>query len=148
MRLIDVYPYRCYEKGIQFLILKRSEGKLYAGEWRMVAGKIKENERAWEAGLRELKEETGLSPKLYWTIPSINHFYNHRNDIVESIPAFAAETDYDDTVVLNEEHNEYRWITIEDVEDYIRWPEQRRLLKLVHNTLTDYKILEDWKISR
>ena len=34
--------------------------KVYGGQWRMIGGKIKENELAWQAALREFDEETGL----------------------------------------------------------------------------------------
>lgn len=147
MRLVDVYPYR-YRSGInEFLIVKRSSHKIYAGQWRMIGGKIEDNEPAWKAGLRELKEETQLVPELYWVIPSLNHFYNHRNNEIELIPAFAAKLNINVHVELNEEHSEYKWIEFEDVDNYLPWPEQQRLLKLTHAILTKQQILEDWKIS-
>ena len=147
MRLVDVYPYRHKAETVEFLIVKRSSHKIYAGQWRMIGGKIKEKEQAWQAGLRELKEETTQIPKLYWTIPSINHFYNHRNDQVELIPAFAAELEEDAQIVLNEEHSEYKWIDKSDFGNFIPWPEQSRLLALANDILSNHQILEDWKIS-
>ncbi|NGP76443.1 NUDIX pyrophosphatase [Balneolaceae bacterium YR4-1] len=147
MRLVDVYPYRMQASEVEFLILKRSSHKIYAGQWRMIGGKIEDNEQAWEAGLRELKEETTLSPLLYWVIPSINHFYNHRNNEIELIPAFAAELQPESEIKLNEEHSEYKWIDSWDVDDYLPWPEQKRLLKLAHEIISNQKILEDWIIS-
>lgn len=113
----------------------------------MIGGKIEDNEQAWEAGLRELKEETTLSPLLYWVIPSINHFYNHRNNEIELIPAFAAELQLESEIKLNEEHSEYKWIDSWDVDDYLPWPEQKRLLKLAHEIISNQQILEDWIIS-
>lgn len=147
MRLVDVYPYRMQASEVEFLILKRSSHKIYAGQWRMIGGKIEDNEQAWEAGLRELKEETTLSPLLYWVIPSINHFYNHRNNEIELIPAFAAELQLESEIKLNEEHSEYKWIDSWDVDDYLPWPEQKRLLKLAHEIISNQQILEDWIIS-
>lgn len=147
MRLIDVYPYRSKAGRNEFLILKRSGNKRYAGQWRMIGGKIEDGERAWEAGLRELHEEISAFPNLYWTLPSINHFYNHRNDKIELIPAFAAELPYDERIILNEEHTEYKWIESKEVASFIAWPEQRRLIHTANSILTDQKILKDWKIS-
>ncbi|HKL17404.1 MAG TPA: NUDIX domain-containing protein [Halalkalibaculum sp.] len=147
MRLVDVYPYRSKAADIEFLIVKRSSHKIYAGQWRMVGGKIEEDELAWEAGLRELKEETKQVPELFWVIPSINHFYNHRSNKIELIPAFAAKLNFRSQVELNEEHTEYKWIEHKEVENYLPWPEQKRLLKLTHYILSNQQILEDWKIS-
>lgn len=113
----------------------------------MIGGKIKKGEPAWKAGLRELNEETKLVPELYWVIPSLNHFYNHRSDEIELIPAFAAKLGINDNIELNEEHSEFKWIEFEDVDAFLPWPEQKRLLKLAHAILTREQILEDWKIS-
>ena len=43
-KLIDAYVYRDSSKDIEFLILQRAKNKIYAGQWRMVGGKVKENE--------------------------------------------------------------------------------------------------------
>ncbi|HBQ58180.1 MAG TPA: NUDIX domain-containing protein, partial [Balneolaceae bacterium] len=74
-KLVDVYPYKIKNGVPLFLIFKRSANKIYANQWRMVGGKVQEGESRWEAGLRELKEETGLTPLKFWTIPSVNQFY-------------------------------------------------------------------------
>lgn len=147
-RLIDVYAYRMNESGgFEFLILKRSPKKQYAGQWRMVGGKIKEEEQAWEAGLRELREETSADPVNFWTLLSLNHFYDPQTDDIELIPAFAAELSSQKEIVLNEEHTEYKWIESKEAQQFIAWPEQYRLISLAHSILTAHNILEDWKIS-
>lgn len=146
MRLIDVYPYRSKAGRHEFLILKRSAHKQYAGQWRMIGGKIEEGETAWKAGLRELKEETAAVPDLYWAMPSLNHFYNHRSDEIELIPAFAARLASHTEIILNEEHTEYKWVESREVDSFVVWPEQRRLITLANTILTSQKILEDWKI--
>ena len=43
-RLIDVYVYRMNSGFPEFLLLLRSKNKIYANQWRMVGGKVKENE--------------------------------------------------------------------------------------------------------
>lgn len=148
-RLIDVYPYRKNNKEnrIEFLILKRAASVSYAGQWRMVGGKVKTGEEAWQAGLRELKEETALEPALYWTLPSVNHFYNHHNDQTELIPAFAAEVDGYSTIVLNREHTNYKWIEGKDISTFIHWPEQQRLMQMASKIIVNKELLNDWKIS-
>lgn len=146
MNLVDVYPYRYVSGQYEFLILKRSPDKQYAEQWRMVGGKIQENEAAWEAGLRELKEETSVVPGLFWTIPSVNSFYSSKNDKIEMIPAFAALVPKEARIILNEEHTEYLWIESGETDNFIHWPEQQRLISLT-NSILNSEILDDWIIQ-
>lgn len=146
-KLIDVYPYKLKEKKVQFLVLQRAENMIYAGQWRMVGGKVKQGESYWEAGLRELGEETGLRPKRYWTLPSINQFYEPKTDKIHLIPAFGAEIAPPGEVLLDREHSGFKWIDLSKIDRYIKWPEQRRLMRLIHQIVTDEEILDDWIIS-
>ena len=146
-KLIDLYPYRLEGDEIKFLLFKRAKGKIYEGQWRMVGGKVKPDESSWQAALRELKEETGLNPEKLWTIPSINSFYEVSTDTIHHIPAFAAELSSDREPDLDDEHVSFEWVTLDDALKRIRWPEQKRLLKLTHSLLSTDQILEDWLVS-
>ena len=146
-RLIDVYVYRMKKGKPEFLLFLRSPKTIYAHQWRMVGGKVKEEEKAWEAALRELKEETSLAPKSFWTIPSINTFYEANSDQIHHIPAFAVEVTSKEEPVLNDEHTQFRWISIEELDSYLHWPEQIRLIQLTHHILVNNKILPEWRIQ-
>lgn len=148
-KLIDVYPYRIVKNEIEFLIFRRSSNKIYAGQWRMIGGKVKPDESSWQAGLRELKEETGINPDLFWAVPSVNQFYEHKTDTVHSIPAFAARMASGTDIVLNEEHTEFKWISAVNVDHFIKWPEQRRLIRLIEKLLIkkENEILPEWIIE-
>lgn len=146
-KLIDVYVYRLVKGEPEFLLFLRSAKKIYAHQWRMIGGKVEEGELFWEAALRELDEETGLKPSQFWTIPSINTFYEAKTDQIHHIPAFAVELDNDDTPELDDEHTEYRWISISELDSYLNWPEQKRLIRLTHDLLINDKILPEWRIS-
>lgn len=148
-KLIDLYPYKIVKGKVQFLVLKRSTKKIYAGQWRMIGGKVQQKETYWEAGLRELKEESGLTPSKLWTIPSINQFYEHKTDLIHSIPAFAAEIPEKTDITLDDEHTDFKWISARNVAEYLKWPEQQRLMKLVDEILTNdtQEILPEWIIE-
>ncbi len=146
-KLIDVYPYRMNGGTAEFLIFLRSSKKIYAHQWRMVGGKVKEGEAYWQAALRELNEETSLSPRLFWTIPSINSFYEAGSDQIHQIPAFAAELPLEADPILDQEHTEFKWIPSSEVDKYIHWPEQKRLIKLAHELVVNDQILPEWHIS-
>ncbi len=146
-RLIDLYPYRQINHKIDYLLLKRATGHIYEGQWRMIGGKVQQDEFYWQAALRELKEETGLVPELFWAIPGINRFYEPKTDQIHAIPAFAARISPDSNIILNEEHSEYEWFPIEKAINKILWPEQQRLLTLTDHILTSNQILDDWLVS-
>jgi len=133
-RLVDVYPYRILDGGaVEHLLLHRAQGAVYSGEWRMVGGKVEDSESAWQAGLRELSEETGLKPVRFWALPSVNSFYEWQSDAVHHIPAFAAEVDRNP--VLDHEHDDFAWLSLEDALIRMAWPEQCRLLRLLDSYL-------------
>lgn len=145
-RLVDVYPYKREGDGINLLLFKRAEDVKYAGQWRMVGGKVHDGEHAADAAMRELKEESGLDPRKTWVIPSVNQFYDPQVDAIRQIPAFAAEVEPDAAITLNHEHIDYTWISEDEIEEYIYWTEQKRLLKLVSTIVTDNKIIKEWII--
>ncbi len=146
-RLIDVYVYRLKKGKPEFLLLLRSSKKIYAHQWRMIGGKVEQGEKYWEAALRELKEETALIPEKFWVIPSLNSFYEASSDQIHQIPAFAVEIDIKALPELNEEHTDYTWISIEELDSYLNWPEQKRLIRLTNNLVVNDQILPEWLIS-
>jgi len=60
--LIEAHIFREKNGKLEFLSLKRSPEQYYPNLWQMVSGKIKENETAYQSAIREIKEETGLTP--------------------------------------------------------------------------------------
>ena len=93
--LIETHIFRESKNEIEFLILKRAEDQVYPAVWQMVSGKIKENEKAFETSLRELKEETNLTPQKMWIAPKVNSFYSSQADSIYLIPVFAVQVKKD-----------------------------------------------------
>ncbi|WP_445665056.1 NUDIX domain-containing protein [Fodinibius sp. AD559] len=146
-RLVDVYPYRKEQDGVEFLIFKRAADVSYAHQWRMIGGKVNRDETHFEAALRELEEETGLSPDLFWTIPSVNQFYDHDSDSILQIPAFGAQINQELAITLNHEHVSWKWISPNEFNTYIQWPEQKRLMNLLADIVTSKQMLNEWIIE-
>lgn len=147
LSVIDVYPYLQKGDNVLFLLFRRSPGHIYAGQWRMIGGKVKAEERAWEAGLRELREETGLIPDRFWVVPTINHFYDYNSDRILHIPAFAAEFNQEPEIMLNDEHDSYEWMNLEEAVRHAVWPEQRRIINTIHDIIIHEGLLPDWIIK-
>lgn len=141
VRVVDVYPYRRIgarapgfpDGDLRFLLVRRAAGLVYAGQWRMIGGKVDAGETAWQAALRELREETALAPVRLWALPSVNHFYEWQRDTVALVPAFAAEVDADPA--LDREHDAFDWLPAEAAAARLAWPEQRRLVRLAADLL-------------
>lgn len=136
---VDVYPYRTEADGAtSWLVLRRAPDRSDAGRWRMVGGKIREGETAWQAALRELAEETGWRAGAglveAWALPSVNAFYEAATDRIVLAPAFAARVEGEPA--LDAEHDAFVWLPAEAAADRLAWPEQARLLRLAARLAT------------
>ena len=131
--LIEAHVFRKSGNDIEFLLLKRSDDdELYPGSWQMVSGSIDENEKAYAAALREIKEETGLIPLKFWVVPNVNSFYNQVKDKIIMIPVFAALVERSSKVILSNEHSEFKWKKKEEAKKMLLWKGQRNSVDIVH----------------
>ncbi len=116
----------------EFLTLRRSDNdRIYPGLWQLVSGGIEPGEKAYEAALREIGEEIGLTPEKLFNTPLTNTFYFFTNDTVNVSPVFAAEVDTADQVKLSPEHQEYRWLKKEEAMSLLVWPGQKKAVEMV-----------------
>ena len=136
--LIEAHIFRETEKGIEFLLLKRSEGQPYPGLWQMVTGKIKANEKAYQTAIREIKEETGLVPVQLWVAPTINSFYEPNSDAISMIPVFAARVESSE-IILSKEHSEYQWINRSNAQKLLAWEGQRKSVQIIEDYFVNEK---------
>jgi dATP pyrophosphohydrolase len=136
--MIEAHIFCKKKNGIEFLLLKRGEKEIYGGLWQMVTGKIRKGEKAYNAALREIKEETGLKPKRFWVTPNVNPFYSHENNYISLIPVFAAEVDENSKVVICKEHTEFKWLKPDEAKKMLAWTGQRKSVDLI----TEYFLKE------
>jgi dATP pyrophosphohydrolase len=137
--LVEVHIFRETENGIEFLLLKRAEDQIYPAVWQMVSGKIKEGEKAFETSLRELKEETNLTPLKMWIAPKVNSFYSSQTDSICLIPVFAAQVKKDSKVIISNEHSEYKWVTSDEAKILLAWDGQRKAVDLIEEYFLNEK---------
>ncbi len=127
---VEVHVFRRTGGSLEFLLLRRGEKEIYPGLWQMVTGKIKPGEKAYEAALREVKEETGLIPLKFWAAPKVNQFYQADKDAVYIVPVFAAEVS-EAEVLTGEEHDGYKWLSSAEAGSVLPWDEQRKALDII-----------------
>ena len=132
--------FRVVNAGTQYLVLQRAkEETLYPGLWQIVTGTMKKGERALSAALRELKEETGCSPKQCWTIPYVDSYFDPVKEALQMVPVFAAELDASSTLHLSEEHQRCAWMRYDKARRRVVWPGQRRSMDIVNEFIIGNK---------
>jgi len=136
-----VFVYR----GDKLLLTHRAEDRY----WHVVAGVVEYGETVADAARRELREESGLvgteltelgSPVTYPITPALRLRYDYPADLREvTVYSFAARAPTGWEPTLNEEHDEYRWTTVEEALSLLHWPEAReavrRLAARLHRSL-------------
>ena len=132
VRVVDCYIYRHTTDGIRFLLMKRNLNKIYEHLWQGVAGKIEKGETSSEAAVRELKEETGLSPVNIFVADHVSRFYEVHGDRINLVPVFAIEVD-SENVILSEEHISYKWADIDEALNTLVWNGQKKGIQTVHD---------------
>jgi dATP pyrophosphohydrolase len=119
----------------EFLQLLRAAGKYMGGTWQTISGGVEGGETAVAAALREMREESGLSPVEFFRLPSIESFYTVADDTVWHAPVFCAIVASGANVTLNDEHTDYRWVSIDDVEAAFMWPGDRALIEEIRREI-------------
>ncbi|MDD5582783.1 MAG: NUDIX domain-containing protein [Candidatus Marinimicrobia bacterium] len=142
-RVIDCWIFRQTPEGLRFLIMKRSRGRIYAGIYHCVHGKIKPGEKAWEAALREMKEETGLKPIRFWVADFTSSFYEPEEDQMNLVPVFAAEVDTQG-LHLGIEHEHSLWLSEEDAVEKVAWWNHKQAIRAISRMMKNEFTAKKW----
>jgi len=126
--LVDLYVLRGTGASVECLVLRRAPGGRCPGSWETVHGHIEADERPAEAAVRELLEETGLTPTRLYNLSRVESFYQHRLDEVALVPVFVAFTLPDTEIRLSGEHDRAEWLRPEAARVRYAWPRERRAL--------------------
>ncbi len=130
--LIEAHIIRKRNDLLEFLLLKRAKNEKYPGLWQMVTGSIDgSEEKAHHTALREIKEETGLTPVKFWIVPNMNSFYSPERNEVCLIPVFATQVDGHCDVKISDEHSEFKWVSKEEAIELLAWPGQKKSVEII-----------------
>jgi dATP pyrophosphohydrolase len=110
----------------------------------MVGGKLHLDETAWQACLRELAEETRLSPSRLLSVPYVNRFYEWQQDRINDIPVFVAVVPTGVDPVLDEEHTDFVWLDLNAALGRLPWPGQRQGLEAANELLLHGELLQNF----
>ena len=113
----------------RFLICQRSADKARGLLWEFVGGKVEEGETPEEALVRECREELGISLAVDDVFMELEHTYP---DITIQLTLYNARILSGEPQKL--EHNDIRWITPEEIDDYAFCPADEDILKNLKKT--------------
>jgi dihydroneopterin triphosphate diphosphatase len=116
----------------QYLLLKRCSPYLN-GTWQMISGKIEEGETAHAAALREIQEETGITPDSFYCADAVETFYMKTRDEIVFCPVFVGMIREKADVRLSpHEHDAFAWLPFEEARKRLIFAEQKRVIAHIH----------------
>jgi dATP pyrophosphohydrolase len=144
---VSVFVIKLESDAHKVLLLLRSARETLQDMWCQVAGAVEPGETAWQAALRELREETGLTPSRLYSADICEQFYDLNQDRIEIVPVFVAFLDSDQQITLNDEHTAYRWVTFEEARDLLVFAGQRSVLAAIKREFLDRQPNERLRIQ-
>lgn len=134
---VEAYVFRRKGSRVEILCLQRAKSRIaLPGAWQPVTGKIERGERALVAAAREVREETGLTPRRWWGLETLSIWFESSTEQLAALPLYAAEVAPNARVVLSREHVAYRWLAPAAAARRFVWETQRRgLLALEREVL-------------
>ncbi len=137
-KLIEVCVFKKGNKHPLYLLLHRAGNeKIYPNIWQFITGSIEENEKAIDAAIREVIEETGIKPTAIWVVPYILSFYDANSDTINICPLFAAEINENIPVQLSDEHDDFGWLTLDEAIAKLVWHNQREGIRIVNDQIVN-----------
>jgi 8-oxo-dGTP pyrophosphatase MutT (NUDIX family) len=122
----------------EFLQLRRRKDDFMGGTWQAIYGQSEGGETPVAAVLRELKEEAGLVPAELYRLDQVSVFYVASTDTMWHCIPFCAIVTRQQPVVLNDEHDDHRWVHVADAERFFMWKDNRDAIRdIADHILTD-----------
>ncbi len=118
---VNVAVVRKTYDGWEYLLLKRSEKESYSGFWGFMTGGKQGTETVAQVVVRELSEETQLTPKSMWATEHVVQFYEPEYDSIWILPLIVVVVDEHAEVVLSDENSEYRWLRASKAKHIVSW---------------------------
>ncbi|KPL60428.1 NUDIX hydrolase [Rossellomorea vietnamensis] len=120
------------QNEFKVLLVKR-EGSVLKDVWCYIGGGIEEGEKAWEAAYREVEEETGITNMSLYSANTFDRIYSIEGNYIYIAPVFVGFVPDDQEVTLNEEHSDYRWVSLEEAMGTVSLPGNEEVLSFIEN---------------
>jgi 8-oxo-dGTP diphosphatase len=114
-------------RGDEVLLIRRGKPPRL-GEWSLPGGRIEPGERAVDAALRELREETGVTARITGLLDVVDGLFPEAGRHYVLID-YAADW-LSGEPVAGDDALEARFVALDQVETLIDWSETRRIIAL------------------
>jgi 8-oxo-dGTP pyrophosphatase MutT (NUDIX family) len=143
--LVDCWVFRVVHSArdvpsTEVLLLRRASGRILPGLWQCVSGSLEADDRVAVGALRELREETGFGPsdiEAFYDLDLVNQFHEPSYDAIVSAAVFAARVRIDVEPTLSHEHDDARWLALDDAYDDVIWPGYRTAIERIRDDLIE-----------
>jgi len=123
--MTEVVAALIWEQG-NFMICQRPAHKARGLLWEFVGGKVEKGETKAEALVRECREELDITVSVGEEFMSLVHEYP---DLTVALTLFNCSIAEGEPKML--EHNDIKWITPQEIEDYDFCPADEEILKRI-----------------
>lgn len=148
--LVDCWIFRDRADRREVLLLRRAPGRILPGLWQCVSGSVEPGERVALGALRELAEETGLTAdavEAFYDLDLVNQFHEPSYDAIVSSAVFAVRVRPDAEPVLSTEHDDARWLPIDEAHATVVWPGYRTAIERLRDDLAEPAIAEWFELD-
>jgi 8-oxo-dGTP pyrophosphatase MutT (NUDIX family) len=143
--LVDCWIYRIVMSArdvpsTEILLLRRAPGRILPGLWQCVSGSLEEGDRVAVGALRELREETGFGAdqiEAFYDLDLVNQFHEPSYDAVVTAAVFAVRIRNGAEPALSHEHDEARWVPVEEAHAEVVWPGYRTAIERIRDDLSE-----------
>lgn len=143
--LVECWVFRVRGRGAaagtpEFLLIRRAPGRIYAGLWQCVTGRVEADERVPLAALREVREEVGFGPAdvvAAYDLDQATFFYDGERDAFVSAAIFAVRVGPAAEPRLSAEHDGHRWAGRDEAERLAVWPAYAESIDRIERRLLD-----------
>ena len=123
---VEVVAALIWDKQGRFMACQRPAHKARGLLWEFVGGKVEKGESKEDALIRECREELGVTVAVKDIFMEVDHVYP---DLTVHLTLFNASIADGEPQKL--EHNDIRWLTIDEIDDYPFCPADEEILKRI-----------------
>ena len=130
-----------FDKQGKALILQRNDNEdIYPGMWELPSGKREFFESSYDSLVREIKEETGLDVKIIQPCSVFEYKIEKPNEIRDSTQINFIVTSDISEVRLSKEHQDYAWISENEVDRYGLSDETKKVIRAAFSLIRRHDI--------
>lgn len=135
---VNVAAVRQHAGHWQFLLVKRANDEIYEGFWGFVSGSIESGETVEQVALRELFEETSLTPQALYATEYLIQFFEPTAEAIWLLPLVVAVVATNAEVHLCTENSAFHWASPDEARKLVHWKNVIRAIDDLNDDLSRY----------